>query len=274
MKKLVGLFAVVLSTMNVVAQVTIAPTNLFIDSGNRFGTYMVINGSDQNQEIAIDFYFAYSKSNEDGSTIFVKDSTNFASKHSIAEDIRAFPQNFVLSPGQRQIVRISVNAPNDIPDGTYWSRIRTSSTQESRPVELTSDDAVTARVGITVEQVTGLFYKKGEVRTGIEVEEINTQLLEDEHLAVLTELKRTGNSPFLGTVTTSILNSGKQTVRDSYVSTSIYFDGIHRQVLDISDLPAGNYTIQVKFESSRSDVSSNDIIPMETVTESIPYTIR
>lgn len=274
MKKLFFLFFVVFAAPVALAQVTIAPTNLFIDSGNRFGTYMVINGSNQNQEISIDFQFAYSQVNAVGEKAFVPGDSTLTSRHSVAEYIRAFPQNFVLAPGQRQIVRIRVNAPNTIPDGTYWARIRTASTPESPPVEMTSTEGVTARVGITFEQITGLFYKKGQVSTGIEVEEINTQISEDGQLGVLAKVKRTGNSPFLGSITTSLLNAQGTSVRENFISTSIYFDEIHRQFLNLNDLQPGNYTIQVKFESQRNDISSTDLVQMEPVIATIPYTIR
>lgn len=274
MKKLLSLFAFLLCSAGIYAQVTIAPTNLFLDSGNRFGTYMVINGSAQSQEISIDFYYGYFKSDETGNTKMIDDDSTTAERYSIAGYVRAFPQNFVLAPGQRQVVRLRVNAPNDLPDGTYWARIRTASTPETPPVEVTSTEAVTAQVGITVEQVTGLFYKKGNVTTGIEVEEIRTELMENGQLAVLTDVKRTGNSPFLGSITASLLNSNNETVKEAFVSTSIYFDGTHRQTLNISDVPAGKYKIRVRFESRRSDIASSDLIQMEPVTETISYTIR
>src|SRR5690554_5204 len=161
MKTLYFLLAIVLSTAFVQAQVTIAPTNLFIKEGNQFGTYMVINGSNQNQEIGIDFFFAYGQLDENGQRANIHDNEEMAERYSIAENIRAFPQSFVLTPGQRQLVRLNVRPPRDLQDGTYWSRIRTSATPESPPVETANNEAVTARVGISIEQVTGLFYKKG-----------------------------------------------------------------------------------------------------------------
>lgn len=253
-------------TSNSVAQVTIAPTNLYIDSGTTFGTYMVINGSSQNQEIAIDFYFGYSQSDEKGNKRSVSDDTVRAQQYSIADHIKAFPQNFVLNPGQRQVVRLRVNAPNDLPDGTYWARIRTASTPESPPVELSSTEAVSARVGITIEQVTGLFYKKGDVSTGIEIEDLRTQLT-DGNLTIFTDLNRTGNSPFLGSITYSILDKNNETVREGFTSTSVYFDGTHHREFNIEDLSAGEYTVRVHFETRRSDISQNDLVQMEPVTE-------
>ncbi len=268
------LCALCLLTSNLIAQVTIAPTNLFIDSGSKFGTYMVINGSNDTQEISIDFFFGYSSTDDDGKRSIVTDDSVAKARYSIADKIKAFPQNFTLSPGQRQVVRLRINAQNDIPDGTYWARIRTTSTPETPPLELQSNDAVTARVGIKIEQVTGLFYKKGTVTTGIDISGIRTKVNENGQLVILTDVKRTGNTPFLGSITTSLLDESGAVVKQGLVSTSIYFDSTHKEELTISDLPEGNYTIKVQFESQRGDLSSKDLAQMETVTKTIPYSIR
>ncbi len=257
------------------AQVTIAPTNLFITDDSKFGSYLIINSSNQTQEISVDFFFAYSGSLPDGTRQLITTDSTSELQYSIADKIRAFPRNFTVAPGQRQTVRLRINADNSLDDGTYWARIRTSSTPESPPVELQATDVVSARVAITIEQVTGLFYKVGDVSTGIEIGDITVEPNEEESsISVITSYERGGNSPFLGSISTSIVNNNGIEVRRAFVSTSLYFDGAHRQEFDIDDLPAGNYIITSTFESSRSDVPTDDIIPIETQTRSISYTIR
>ncbi len=268
---LVTILAVCFSDLK--AQVTIAPTNLFIDSNTRFGTYMVVNGSNSNQEVSIDFFFGYTGNDDEGNRVLVDSDSIAALNHSVAENVRAFPRNFTLSPGQRQIVRLRVNLDNDVPDGTYWARIRTSSTQESPPVEIQDNTNVAASVGITVEQVTGLYFKKGEVNTGIEISNMTAER-ESNNLIVKADLLRTGNSPFLGSITTTVYDQNNSVVTNSVTSTTIFFDGIFKRSLDITGLNPGNYRIEMKFETSRSDVSGTDIIQMPTVTNSIPFNLR
>lgn len=272
------IFALQLSILlatSLLGQVTIAPTNLFLDSGSRFGTYMVVNGSNETQEISVDFIFGYSITDEDGRRSIVQnDSNDVAQSYSIANRLRAFPQNFTLTPGQRQIVRLRVSNTNDLDPGTYWSRIKTTSEKQSPPIELAEQEVVSAQIGIVIEQVTGLYFKNGEVSTGIDVQGISNSLNEENQLEILTSFLRTGNSPFLGTVTVQLQNAGGTIVREAMVSTTYFFDGVHKQTFDIEDLPAGNYNINVEFRSQRDDVSSSDIIQMPTVSESSSYTIR
>jgi hypothetical protein len=267
------LFGLLFLSTSVKAQVTIAPTNLFIDSNSRFGTYLVINGSNETQEISVDFLFQYSKTNEFGERTLVSNDTLGAKSHSVAEYIRAFPQNFTLAPNQRQVVRLRVNAPNDLTDGTYWSRIKTTSSPETPPLELQNTETVSASVSIKIEQTTGLYFKKGEVSTGISINEIR-HIKENDNLILLADVSRLGNSPFLGSISTKLINSNGVVVREGFVSTTIYFDSVYRQEFDISDIPAGDYTVTIQFESRRSDVSNTDLVQMETVSSSTSINIQ
>lgn len=256
-------------------QVTIAPTNLFIDGNARFGTYMVINGSNETQEISVELLFGYSTTDENGKRINVVNDSTLAPKYSIAESVKAFPKNFTLAPNQRQIVRLRIVPPSNIEDGTYWARIKTTSSSQTPPLELQANDAVAARVGIKLEQLTGLFFKYGDVTTGIELGDVNTTISDDKtNLDASINLTRTGNSPFLGSISSKLLDANNNVVAQNFVSTSLYFDKVFTQSLDISNLPSGNYSLVVTFETKRSDIPAEDIIQMQTVSKTTSVTIR
>ncbi len=258
-----------------ISQITIAPTNMFIEGNTRFGTYMVINNSNETQEISIDFTFSYSSSDSAGTRSIVTDDPEIEDQYSIAEYIKAFPRNFTLAKDQRQIVRLRLSPPSDLPDGTYWARIKTGSSPEAPPVELQASNTVSAKVGIRVEQITGIFYKKGNVTTGIEISDMNTNYdSEKGTLTLLTDIKRTGNSPFLGSITATMKNPSGEEVRRAFSSTSIYFDGIYKNIFDIKDLPNDTYSINITFESQRSDISSTDLVQMKTVSNTTTYSKR
>jgi hypothetical protein len=120
--------------------------------------------------------------------------------------------------------------------------------------------------------VTGLFYKKGDVTTGIDITELNTEMGEDGVLDVNADLKRTGNSPFLGSITANIIDAEGNIVTTSFVSTTIYFDGLYKQEIDVSSLEAGRYEVELTFETQRSDIASNEIVQMQPVSKRISFT--
>jgi hypothetical protein len=278
MKKIIAhiFLLVVLLSSTAIAQVTIAPTNLFINNQTKFGTYMVINGSNQPQEISIEFIFGYSDTDENGNRFLVYDDSVAAEKHSITDWTRAFPRNFTLQPGDRQIVRLRVSAPNDIEDGTYWARIKTSSLPESAPVEVESSETVSASIGFKIEQITGVYLKKGNVTTGIDIQTLNTQLNEENNiLSVLADIARTGNSPFLGTIQVDIFDANnKRVLTPAVVATTIFFDGKHKQDIDVSSLKAGTYTAEISFRTERSDISGADIVQAQTVSKKTSFDIK
>lgn len=259
----------------IVAQVTIAPTNLFLDSNTRFGTYMVVNGSSETQEISVEFIFGYSTAEADGNRVLIQnDTSEIAKKYSISDRLRAFPQNFTLLPGQRQVVRLRIGNTNDLEPGTYWSRIKTTSQNQAPPIEISTQQVVSANIGIVIEQITGIYFKNGTVTTGIDIQEISSSINTDNKLEILTSFLRTGNSPFLGNVMVRLSNKSGKVVREATVTTTYFFDGIHKQTFDINDLPKEDYTISVEFESRRDDVSANDIVQMPNASKTATYTLK
>lgn len=255
------IIAFIFTTVSSFGQITVAPTNLFIDDNARFGTYLVINNSDVPQEVSIDFFFSYIESDDKGNTAFITDNTEVESQYSISDQVRAFPRDFVLQPNQRQVVRLRLMADNNLSDGLYWSRIRTRSSPESPPLEISEDESVSAQVGIVINQVTGLFYKKGSTNTNIEVEEIRSEI-NDEQLTIMADIKRGGNSPFFGTVTTKLYDEQRNIIAQDFKITSIYFDGVFRQEFLMSNLQSGEYEVEINFEASRNDIPDQNLIPM------------
>jgi hypothetical protein len=269
------LLSILFLPVNVLAQVTIAPTNLFLEENSRFGTFMVINGTNTPQEVTVEFSFGYFATDEDGNKNFVTDDEAMEQEYSIANNVRAFPQNFVLATGARQIVRLRINAPRDLEEKTYWARIETTTTAESPPVELGASESVSAEIGIKFKQITGLFYKVGNTTTGIEIDNITSDINREEgKLFVKTNFQKLGNSPFLGTVNSRIMDSSGKEVLNSSLSTSFYVNSIHAQEFDISDLPNGTYTVNVEFVTERNDISESDLVQMSPVTSTTTFSIQ
>ena len=271
MKKLLFTFLLIFTFLlaGVQAQITIAPTMVFIDQQNRFGSFLVLNGSDQPQEISIEFPFGYPVTSEDGNIQMVYDDSTMAEEYGLGELVRGFPQNFVLQPGERQTVRLTIR-PKDFSDGMYWTRIRTISNAQNPPIGSASDEEITAQITYKFEQVTTLFYKHGETTTGIEIHNF-TQRDAGNQIEFVADVSRTGNSAFLGSIILQVMDAEGNLVAERLASTSIYFD--YRQIFEIpkTDLEDGRYNAQITFETQRPDVPKENIVQMEPVSRSISF---
>lgn len=255
-----------------VAQITIAPIMLFLDEQNRFGTVMVMNGSEQVQEVSIEFPFGYPITDEQGQTQMVYDDSTTAEEWGISDAIRGFPQNFTLQPGERQVVRLTIR-PQEFQDGMYWSRIRTTSSPQSPPVGETEDDEITTQITYKFEQVTTVFYKHGDVNTGLEIKDVTAEQ-NSEKVEIITDVTRTGNAPFLGSIELMVKDQQGNTVEEKRTSTSIYFD--YRQVFELNgnDLSPGEYEAEIAFISQRNDIPRSDLVQMDPISESINFTVQ
>lgn len=274
MKKIILLACIIIGSFSISnAQITISPTNLFIDDQSRFGSYLVINGSEQAQEISVDFAFGYTKSDSAGNRTFVYDDSTAQSRQSAAEWVRAFPRNFTLQPGQRQTIRLRVSPPDTLDDGVYWAKIKTIASPQSAPIDEQPTDGVSARVGFRLEQVTGLYYKEGAVTTGIIVKNIEPEK-QGKKLTLTANIDRTGNAPFLGTIQTNLYNQNNKIVRSSKLATTIYWGGTIKQQVDITDLPSGTYRAEMLFKTERSDIAQNELVQMPSVSKSTNLTLE
>jgi P pilus assembly chaperone PapD len=256
----------------VAAQISIAPTAVFMTDRSPFANVIVSNGSETPQEISISFRFGYSTSDQEGNVSMYYDTTGHS--NSFVNHVNAFPRNFVLEPGQRQTVRLAARGYGNVDDGTYWSRMNILATPLSPPVEAeTGDDAVAARININFEQVIPAFFKKGNVSTGLNVREIDFR--QDNRQGIfLVDAVRTGNSPYIGSTNLTILDSNGEQMREQEVTFSAYFDIVRRINTDLSGLEPGSYTAKLEFRTDRRDISGNDLIQVETFTVSTDFSIE
>lgn len=257
----------ILSSVSVVySQVSIAPVFVFMNDNNSFGSFVVMNGSNQNQEIAVDFVFGYSATDEAGNGFMVYDDSTAYAQYAATDWVRAFPRNFVLEPGQRQTVRITARPPQGIADGLYWTRIRTASNPQTPSIDELAVEGVRTQITFRFEQVTALFYKKGNVNTAIRLNNIRGERTENGFSA-LVDVYRTGNSPFFGSAFITLRDSNNRVVAENAFPVSIYFDGTRRFTLP-AELSTGDYTVNIRFESQRGDMPGQDVIPIEPVSQS------
>lgn len=260
MKKMYILLLGVLSTFQGLAQLSLAPTAVFLDK-NGIGNLFVTNNSGVAQEITIAFQFGYSDQDENGVLIMRYDDSLHAPNHALDRYVKAFPRSFILPAGQQQIVRLQARVPKNIPPGLLFTRLKVGSSGQVADIG-SSEEAtgINTKVALRFEQVIAAFYKNGEVNTGVEVAEVTT-LKQDKLLQLDAFYRITGNAPFLGQVKLSCKTASGTLVAEGRSTVAMYFSGKRRFYLNMpADAPEGPYVLELLFETSRNDIAPEDLV--------------
>lgn len=258
----------IIATVPASAQVAIAPSTVFISDATNVGTLYVSNRSDEAQEVTIDFAFGYPSSDGEGNLVMnYEDSTAF-DQYALNDWVRAFPRSFILGPRQQQTVRFQVRPRRDIDDGVYWTRVKIMANPQTAEIGVPSEEGITTRITFRFEQVIAAFYRKGEATTGLNITEIEA-IQREGTLSLLPHLQRTGNAPFIGSMTARLYDQQGNMVKERQSTTTAYFQEKRRIDMDISDLPAGGYRAELSFETRRADMSPTDLVQAPMVTASV-----
>ncbi|MCF7803336.1 MAG: hypothetical protein K9N46_11665 [Candidatus Marinimicrobia bacterium] len=255
------------------AQVSISPTSLFIDSQQKFATLLVMNGTNSKQEVSLEFPFAYTDADSAGNIEMIYDDSGEFGQYSIAGSVKGFPRNFILEPGQRQTIRLTVRPNKSLNDGVYWTRIKTISNPESPPVGQAEEGQINPQITFQFEQVTTLFYKVGKTSTGLDITDAKINIDEGQGAAI-ADVDLQGNSPYLGSMNLEVKDGARESVLSQRVFVSIYVDDARRLEFDASELEPGDYTATITFKTERADIPREDIVQAPPVSKQVKFTVQ
>jgi hypothetical protein len=268
-----AIILIIFGLQPLMGQVAIAPSTVFISDATNVGTLYVSNRSDEAQEVTIEFAFGYPSSDEEGNLVMnYQDSAAFE-KYALNDWVRAFPRSFVLGPRQQQTVRFQVRPRQGIDDGVYWTRVKVLANPQATEIDVTAEEGITTRITFRFEQIIAAFYKKGNTNTGLNVPRIDVRQ-QDGTLVLLPHLERTGNAPYIGSMTARLYDLDGNMVSERQSTTTAYFKEKRRLEMDISGLPAGDYRAELTFETRRADMSPTDLVQAPALTQSVSVTIK
>jgi P pilus assembly chaperone PapD len=277
MKRLTALLPVLLLFALVprqaTAQVAIAPSTVFISDATNVGTLYVSNRSDEPQEVTIEFAFGYPSSDAEGNLVMNYQDSVAYEQFALNDYIRAFPRSFVLGPRQQQTVRFQVRPPAAFADGVYWTRVKVLANPQATEIDVTAEEGITTRITFRFEQVIAAFYRKGQAHTGLNINKVEA-IQREGTLVLLSHLQRTGNAPFVGSMTATLFDAAGNPVMERQSTTTAYFEEIRRLEMDVSDLPPGEYRAELVFETRRADMSPTDLVQAPKITETISVTLQ
>jgi len=273
MKILNTFFFVLLFYFNLYSQILISPYIVYTDEKNKVNNFIVQNESNDNYEVSVSFTFGYPVSDSTGQIVMKYFDNDSSQTSSINNYIRAFPKKFILSPKKRQVIRLTVKAPDTLSAGTYWTRIVTSAVPFTEQVD-TTHTGITARIKFVLNQVTTCLYRVGDAESGVKI--LDYQLTPDSNMTILTvNLERIGNSPFIGNLILKVQDEKGNVIKELKEYIPLYFNLMKKIQIDLTDLEKGKkYFLNITaVNTEKEDIPESNLKIIQVPNEKIPFEI-
>lgn len=248
--------------------VSVSPTALYIDSRTRTAVLTLHNPGTLPEEVTIEFAFGYPQTDSAGNLTVPVTREPAAGEPSAMGWMRAFPRRLVLQPGQRQVVRVMVEPPADLPDGEYWARVLVSSRGGQPPIEQTQGD-VRLQLDVATTLVMAANFRKGSVSTGLEFTGESVRR-EPDGVHLQLDLRRTGNAAYLGRLRADLVNERGDVVGSVWDDLAVYRAVRRRHVIPVPAGTTGPLFVQLTIDTEREDLPAGGALPVAPISRRIP----
>lgn len=248
--------------------VMVAPKAVFMSSGGGSGTVTLLNPGTDPVEVAVSVFYGYTATDSAGQLRLVTIDHPDSTQPSAAAWLQAFPRRLTLGPRDQQVVRLLATPPAGLPAGEYWARLAFTAKAGELPVTGVSDSA-NIKVGLTlqIQQVIGLHYRNGQVRTGITVSGLDA-VRQGDSVIVHAGLERQGNAAYLGTVHAVVVGSNGKPVGELRVPITVFFANRPRWAVSIAGAPADQYQLRLDITTRREDLERRVLLQSPAVSDS------
>ena len=226
----VMLLIVVLSlVLEVEANVTVNPTRLILEDGQRSAAIKLINPADQTATYRISLINLEMKETGDIEELETADSSEKRLESYFAQDLlRYSPRQVVLPPRQAQIVRVQLMLPPGLEAGEYRSHMLF----QEIPTQPGQGNENQAETGINIElrAIYGvsipIIVRQGETWAELEITDLELNKNTGSGTPELSlTINRLGNQSEYGDIEVSFTdNSGEKTLIAAVRGTAIYTD--------------------------------------------------
>ncbi len=249
----------IMLTITAGAQISLAPSFVFLDANTGVGNLFISNNGTQAQEVTISFLFGYPGSDAEGNLVMRYDDSAAYTQYGLDSMIRAFPRSFTLNGGEQRTVRIQVIPAAQQKEGFFFTRLKVLAKPLSAEVSEQTTEGISTRISFNFEQITAVFYHKGKVTTGLKVEKTET-VQKEKQLEVRAHLVPQGNAPYIGSMFAKIKDDKGKVLAESEATTTAYFPVIRNIAINTDGIAPGTYTLELSFETRRNDMAATDLV--------------
>lgn len=253
--------------------IAVAPQMIVADSDNKATSITLVNTGTRTAEISLSALYGYPVTDSSGNLNLMTPDTVDESEPSIVENIQIYPQKLKLAPGERQVVRILINAPRSMPDREYWGRLLISSRGARVAVEgLDNNSGVNVGLDLEIRTLLPVYYRKGITRTGVQIGKVTSSRLGDS-LVVRLELNPTTKAAFVGTVKATLKDLKGRRVQFANLPLSLLHGINPRLTVPVHGLPPGDYILSLETSATRADINPTLLLRAPTVKREVSVRI-
>lgn len=258
-KQIAALLLALPITLMVSAQISLAPSFVFVEENSGVGNVYLTNNSDKSYEVSVNFVFGYPQSDSIGNMVMNYNDSVAAAKYALDPMIRAFPRSLIMKAGEQKTVRIQVIPGQRRKEGYFFTRMKVLAKPQTADVTDSITQAIGTKINFNFEQITAVFYHKGKVNTGLEIQNVTTEQKVGK-LFIRPFLHRIGNAPFLGSQLIRLKDSDGKTIAETQSTASIYFDMARTMEMSLEKVTPGTYSLELTMETRRNDMMITDLI--------------
>lgn len=240
--------------------IAVAPTAVYLTDARPGRAITLYNPSDVPEEVEVDAFFGYPTTDEEGRLRLHVDSSG-GDPRSAVPWIRALPRRLVVPPGERRTVRVLAQPPAEAGDGEYWARLVFTARGQRVPVA-GAPDSGDVRVGLDLEvrTVISASFRKGDVRTGVRVEDF-APAIQGDSLVIRPDFIRQGDAAYIGRLDWRLEDASGSEVAAWSEQVAVYREYNRRYAYDVAGLAPGTYRLSLRLGTDREDIDASDRLP-------------
>jgi hypothetical protein len=251
----------------------VASPAVSIDDRIRTGALTLINDGISPVEVSISTFCGYPVTDSLGRMYLRTFDTVDDTMPCAAKWVQSFPRRLRIGGKSRATVRLLVTPPADLQPGEYWSRIMASAKGGELAIAGVPDArGIQASLALEIRSVIGLYYRKGNPRTGVALDGLRASVRADS-LMGRVRLTRQGNAAFVGSIKTSLRDRAGKVRVEGLLPLGVYYTLEPRFSLPLEGLAAGRYQLAVEAVSSRPDLPAEVLLPTVPVRQTMDITL-
>lgn len=255
-------------------QAKIAPIALYMNDNDQTARIVVRNTADQPVEVNIDLLYGYPATNSEGKVFLKKFKEAPAGEPSANSWVRTYPRHITIPENEQQTIRFAARPPAQLPDGEYWARPAVSVRKiGKRTISDNGNQNVEAKLQVIQRTILSLNYRKGNVRTGVEINNLSSRY-NNNTLYVNAEMQRKGNAAYLGHLNISLIDASGDQKKHHREEIAVYHQQ-HRQFeIDAKGLAPGRYQVEFSLDTRERHRENSDILRARSVKKTATVTVK